>query len=1450
MARWRQLGAGLARALGFAALGTVLVLAGGAALLRTDWALDRLRRLIVSQANQYLAATLEIGRLRGSLYRGVVLEQVRLSHNGQAIVAIDTVEVAYTIRELVGAGTSIAQVSLHRPVVDAVRGPDGRWNLTDLVRRDPNQPASNRPARPVRIDRIDVTDGSVTLSDPISVGAARVPTRFTHLDTVLAFASGPEGWRLDFSRAAFAGAAPDLDVQMLTGSVGAGDAGWDFRALHVVTPRSDVTVDGRVDRRQSPTVLDLAVTAPRFAFQEWSGVLSGLRNIAVDAAMDVTMRGPPSALTTTLAVRSTGGDVRGTVLLDSSVPGWHASGQVGVQRLDVARWLNRPDRPSDITGDVDLDIDLQLGGRFPRGRFAFSGTHAAYLDYEADDVVAAGTITETAVLLSRTTATAYGANVRLGSGTLAIDAPYAFRFAGTAAGVDLRRVPRAVPVPHVESSLAMEFDVTGQFVDPFITGSATFQDSVFLGATIRAGGHGSIDTRSTPIRYAGDARLEQVQLHRFGRDLAIDWLTEPRYDGTVHGTFRVTGTGTDLATMTLQGGGHLEEAHLFGGRLSDADVSVAIAQGSLSGSYDGELERIDPARAMNDPMYAARLSGHITGSVAVQDLLVRSPQLQDYTVNATIEPRASLVRGLEVAAGTVQASISGGTLQIRRFSTSGPGADIEASGTLELDGVRSAAIEYRVTRADLPALREVLGRDLGGRAVTAGRITGPTGRLRFAGEATVTDLAVSGVEARSSEVQYDVAIPSDAPARLSGSLDATLAGTRVSGRDMGVVDARLTYDAGQAHAVLRGSPRDGVTVAIDATGVLDLERQAASIEALDLTIQRARWTLRRAGNAAPAVSWTDTAVVVSGLELVDAATGQQRIEVAGTADDREGELRLTLRDVLLESLLLDEESRERYGGLLQAAAVIRGVTGTPTVAADVRIAGGRIRRLAYESLAGHVEFRDGTFHVDARLDQAPGVWLTAAGTVPLALVDRTRPPAPVRLAVKSSDVSLTLLEGVTDVVRNVTGQMRLDVSVLGTSSDPHFAGRVDLSDASFDVVASGARYRNGRMALQLSTDRVGVETLRVEDEEGDPLELTGSLGTHELRVGEMRVAVNARDFQVLRNEYGRVDIDASLNLSGEFESPRLTGRITVAGGALNVDRVLDRTLFQPYATQAAPAPTLSDIDPIVVLNPWERMGMDLELHVPGTLRMIGENVQVSPGTPLGLGNINVRAFGDLYLYKDPAQPMYVNGSFDSLSGTYEFQGRRFDLDPGSSINFRSDLNPELYITVNRVISGVETRVSMIGPLRAPELRLASTPPLDPSDILSLIVFNTSTNELSALQQQQLAVRAGTLAAGFIAAPMLSALERTLGIDTLEIEPGSDIRSGPRVTVGNEIAPGLVARFSRQFGPAEYDEATLEYYLSRIFRIRATFSDAGSLSIRSPFRRVERAGIDLLLFFSF
>ncbi|HWF83507.1 MAG TPA: translocation/assembly module TamB domain-containing protein, partial [Vicinamibacterales bacterium] len=561
-----------------------------------------------------------------------------------------------------------------------------------------------------------------------------------------------------------------------------------------------------------------------------------------------------------------------------------------------------------------------------------------------------------------------------------------------------------------------------------------------------------------------------------------------------------------------------------------------------------------------------------------------------------------------------------------------------------------------------------------------------------------------------------------------------------------------------------------------------------------------------------------------------------------------GALKVIGTHVRLDTFATAFAQSARYDGLMEIDATISGTRQAPIVAGRLAITNGRVQRVSYQQLAGRVDYSGGIFTIGLRLDQAPGAWITADGTLPLALFRPSMPERPVNVVVKSSDINLGLLEGLTSVLRNITGTMRLDVNAVGTSRDPHARGTVEIAGAGFLVAASGSRYKNGHASLQLAPERMTVSALHVEDSSGDRLDVHGSLGTHELKVGDLEIDADAHHFEVVRNEFGKVDLDAQLRLRGRFEAPQITGDLTISSGELKVDQILEQALSRPYATQ--PATTPAELDAVAALNPWQRLALGIALHVPDTLKLTGDNVQVARGTPIGLGNINLKVAGDLYLFKDAGEPLSVTGSFDSVSGHYNFQGRQFDIDPTSSINFRGDVNPELDVAVTQTIAGVQARVSITGPLHEPELHLTSTPPLDQSDILAMIVFGTPVNELSASQQQNLAVRAGTLAAGFLAAPIVNALQSELGLDILELQTAGEYESGPKITVGNEIAPGLVARFSRQFGTTPYDQVMLEYSLSRLLRLRATFSDAQSLNTLSPFLLIERAGIDLLLFFSF
>lgn len=1440
-----RIAVGLTRGLVYAVALLLLLIGLAFAAAETAWGKDRLRRLIIQQANLYLAGTLEIDRLEGSLVRGIELQNVRLSRDGRALLAVADVSLSYSLRELFETGVVVRRVRLTRPRITAGRQPDGRWDLAALIRREAREQQRRGPSRPITIQSIEVIDGIVDLRDPLRFGAANASTRYDSLNALLTFTYEPVSWRIRVERASWTGRAPDLTVSSLSGDISSGRDGLSFAGLRVQTPATVFTLAGRIVRDPQPTRVDLRVNAERFSFQEWAGVIRQLQNVAVEAAFDVSLKGPIAQLATGLTLESSAGGVRGALVLDTTAPGWRGAGAVELTHFNVARWFSWPDRPSDISGRVTFDM-TRFAPRFPRGTYAFAGTHAAFLEFAADNLRARGTITDRAVGIAEATGIAYGASLTVSDGEIAIDRPYPFRFVGTAARVDLRALPDSVPVPHVDSRLAFDYDVTGQFTLPFVRGRALFQLSEFLGATVRAGTAGSVDTSARPLQYSGDVDIRDVNLSRMGAELGLQWLQDPRYAGTASGRFTVEGAGAEPASLRLTGGGRLTRAEMFEGSLTDADVAVQIEAGSLVATYDGRFSSVNPAIALNDPRFQASLSGEGRGRVGVRDLLVRSPAIADYQVDTTLSISASTVRGVALESGSLQATLSDSVLTLAQARAAGPALDAHGSGVVQLDGQHSSQFEYDVARADLSLARDVLGREMSGDIATRGRLSGPTGAPRLEGEATVNRLAVTGIKVLATTAAYDVTIPPGALRDISARVTGRASFIDMFDQSLPQAEGTVTYAGGRLNIGLTLTPREGVEGTLAGSMVVRPEQRTLDLANLTVTVQNSGWDL--APSAAPQlIAWDEGGLAVSPLLFVNTASPDQRIALSGTwREDGRGALRITATHVFLDAFAELIERPARYGGLIDLDATLRGTRDQPTLDGQLTITEGRIQRFAYEKLSGRMGYADGFLQVDLRLDQSPGVWLTAVGRAPLALFDRERPEQPIKVAIASSPIGLGLLEGFTDMLREVRGQMLVNMNVVGTSHDPHFTGSLDLTDAGFLITASGARYKNGRAALRFASDRLTVQELHLEDSRGRPLDMKGSLGTHELRAGDLEIDVTARRFEVLDNEFGTVEVDVRLGFRGQFESPRITGAITVTNGELNVNEILDRTLLRPYATEAARAAAL---DAVPAFNPWQLLGLDIELHVPNTLRLTGDDVQVAPGTPLGFGSFNLRVVGDLYLYKDPRQPLYVTGSLDRVTGTYAFQGRRFDINPTSSIEFRGDLTPELFITVEREISGVNTRVTIAGPLDEPELRLTSTPPLADSDILSLIVFNTSTNQLSADQQRDLAVRAATLAAGFLATPLITALERSLGLDILQIESTGDPGSA-RVTVGDEIAPGLVARFSRQFGRDEFDEATIEYFLSRILRVRATFSDAGSLSRRSPFRRVERAGIDLVVFFSF
>src|SRR3546814_15226932 len=103
---------------------------------------------------------------------------------------------------------------------------------------------------------------------------------------------------------------------------------------------------------------------------------------------------------------------------------------------------------------------------------------------------------------------------------------------------------------------------------------------------------------------------------------------------------------------------------------------------------------------------------------------------------------------------------------------------------------------------------------------------------------------------------------------------------------------------------------------------------------------------------------------------------------------------------------------------------------------------------------------------------------------------------------------------------------------------------------------------------------------------------------------------------------------------------------------------------------------------------------------------------------------------DLALGGTITQPR-ITGRADLLRGGYDFAGRRFDLERGT-IRFQGEtpINPLLDIVAEGGVQGLNATIRVTGRGQKPEIAFTSTPALPQDELLSRLLFGTSTTNLS------------------------------------------------------------------------------------------------------------------------
>jgi autotransporter translocation and assembly factor TamB len=1457
---------------------TLLVGATAAAVIvsQTAWFKNWLRGYIVREANTYLNGTLSIERLGGNLFFGVEMENVGVSMDGSQVVAVKDLGLNYNVFQLLAKGLSVDSIRLDKPVIYLRRDGD-TWSLSRLVKKQETEADRSGPDKPIAIDTIGITDGSVVVQSPVGTSGVEVPKRFDHLDAKLSFKYEPVRYSIEITHVSFRGSEPAIALNALSGGIAVKDDTIFVEKLALRTSETSLSVDGAVQNYLTKPVFNLQISSDKLSLPEIARLVPALAGIRLQPSFNVKAEGPLDRFGVEMNVQSSAGMASGKLVADLLAPGQSVQGDLSVRHLDLSTLLNDPKQKSDITADARVDLHGEALSNINalRGTVTLDSPRLVAAGYVAERVHADARINGRKVGLDGR-ALAYGTSATVaGDVTLPDferkDRTIAYDVHGKAAHLDLRKLPGELKVPPAATDVNAEYHAVGSAGSgPLVPpkprrgegGSRTvvdlrFQPSTVAGARIAGGSTAGVTIDGAAIGYRADATVADLDLQRVGEQFRVPALADSRYKSAINGHIAAHGQGTSPSTMDVTANGTLNDTSILGGTIPQLTFDAAVAADTAHVKATGSFAGFDPAVATGKPEMKGTVAGTLDVDATVAHLSSGvTPDSVQAEGKVTLEP--STIGGLQIARALLDGTYHESTGDIRTLEVAGRDVNVQASGTVALNETGQSNLKVHADSPSLEEIGKLVDQPITGIGKIDATVTGNRRELKAAGNLVGDGLKYGDNGALTVSSNFTATVPELEVADANVVADTHATFVTVAGQDVNELDIKTTYKQKQLDfdATAKQPQR---SLAAGGSLMLHPDHQEVHLQKLGLITQGQTWQLAQGSQAT--INYGHDAVAVKDLTLVN---GNQRIAADGTFGRPGDALKVTLTGVDLANVDAMLLRPPQLTGTLNATATVSGTTAAPDVKGEFTIDKGGFQQYRYDSFGGTVNYAGSGLTLDTKLQQNPTTYLTAKGYLPTALfkggaaaADRAAAHgAPVAagdridLHVESTPIDLGLVQGFTTSLTKVTGTLQAKIDVTGSAADPHPVGVVTVDKAAFTVEPTGVSYSNLQGKIDLQEDKVHIEHIVVLDNHQSSMSITGDLAIHELSVGGVELFVTANDFKVIDNKLGNVRVNTNLEIAGELRAPRVAGDFGISTGQVDLDQILTIAGDSAYATEqteylakpdAAAAPA----------SPLDALTMDVRVTVPDDLVIKASELR-TPGAPVSLGALNLTLGGDLRATKAAGQQIVLVGSVNTIRGTYDFQGRRFEILRDGTVRFAgeplNELDPILNLRTRRLIQGVEARVDVRGTMKQPEIVLSSTPPLEQADILSLIVFNQPINSLGEGQQVSLAQRAQQMATGQLASALSSSIENALGLDTFEINTAPDSGAAASLTIGQQLGQNLYVKVEQGIGGQSDTNFILEYELTRWLRLRTNVLQGSGT--QQLFQRAQGSGADLLFFFSY
>ena len=575
----------------------------------------------------------------------------------------------------------------------------------------------------------------------------------------------------------------------------------------------------------------------------------------------------------------------------------------------------------------------------------------------------------------------------------------------------------------------------------------------------------------------------------------------------------------------------------------------------------------------------------------------------------------------------------------------------------------------------------------------------------------------------------------------------------------------------------------------------------------------------------PLLASGDVAIVLSPKRTEIAGEsfvyGEGKVENYAGRLDREREI-LELRAEMtdfpqnLASKVLN--FRHELGGSISGKIDVGGPFDAPDARADLVS-----RKLSYGTFAADetslkISGRKGKLSLDLASSASADSSLRARGRLgvsggPGGFLERLAGTS-VDLELSSRNYGLGFASALTDSIERAEGTFSCErLRFGGTLSKPRIKGKTDVR--GLRILLSRLRNDLSAETVRLSFNGKKIVLPRTEIRSGGGR--AHARGEMDLSDFTYRADMEMEKFRFNPHSL-KTDVSGKLRLRRKDEVLRVSGDAEVAGGRIRI-----------YPTRLR---TLKDVS-FVGKNGDLSGEFSVEESGSGFYREKTELdilLNISSDSWIKTKDANLKARGKLRLEKKAGAEHSLQGNIVSSEGYYTAFGKLFQIESGTLSFAGGTGNPDLDISAHHRVNEVDIHVNVAGDIGAPEFSLSSTPPLEEVDIVSHLVFGSSSNKLQDRQRAFVGKFATALAAGGIS----EIISSEIGLDLLSIREGERGLEDSTLEVGSYVTRDVFVAYERSPSVKALDPVNqmqnklkLEWRVNRMFSIESQLGGENS-----------------------